>query len=72
MGGSGPLGEGSGVVTPVALENFHMLKQRQRSDTFIDQADGRERVNLLNWDGRGGAGPLLTPADAPEPDEARP
>jgi nitrate reductase beta subunit len=72
MGGSGPLGEGSGVVTPVALENFHMLKQRQRSDTFIDQADGRERVNLLNWDGRGGAGPLLPPADAPEPDEVRP
>ena len=54
MGGSGPFGESSGGPAPVAVENFHMLKQRQRSDTFVDPSDGRERVNLLNWDGKGG------------------
>ena len=53
MGGSGPFGEMSGGATPIAVENYHMLKQRQRSDTFVDLADGRLRVNLLNWDGKG-------------------
>ncbi|MCW2621380.1 MAG: nitrate reductase, beta subunit [Frankiales bacterium] len=61
MGGSGPFGESSGGPTPVAVENFHMLRQRQRSDTFVDPADGRERVNLLNWDGKGKAAPYLPP-----------
>jgi nitrate reductase beta subunit len=65
MGGSGPFGESSGGPVPVAVENFHMLKQRQRSDTFVDPSDGRERVNLLNWDGNGGA-------YLPEPDEDEP
>jgi len=55
MGGSGPFGEASGGAVPVAVENFHMLRQRQRSDTFVDPTDGREKVNLLNWDGKGGA-----------------
>jgi nitrate reductase beta subunit len=55
MGGSGPFGESSGGPAPIAVENFHALRQRQRSDTFVDPADGRERINLLNWDGNGGA-----------------
>ena len=55
MGGSGPFGESSGGPVPVAVENFHALRQRQTSDTFVDPADGAERVNLLNWDGKGAA-----------------
>ena len=56
MGGSGPFGEGSGVPTPIAVENFQMLKDRQTSDTVVE-SEGRQyrqdRTNLLNWDGRG-------------------
>jgi nitrate reductase beta subunit len=51
MGGSGPFGEGSGVPTPIAVENFQMLKDRQTSD----------RVNLLNWDGKGNPDGLFPP-----------
>ena len=61
MGGSGPFGESSGGPPPVAVENFHALRQRQTSDTFVDPADGAERVNLLNWDGKGGAARLMPP-----------
>ena len=43
MGGSGPFGETSGGASPIAVENFRMLHDRQTS----------ERVNLLNWDGKG-------------------
>jgi len=53
MGGDGPFGEGSGATTPVAVENFHMLKERQTTDGFADPADKAARVNLLNWDGKG-------------------
>jgi nitrate reductase beta subunit len=54
MGGSGPFGEASGRPTPIAVENFHALADRQRSDTFADPSDsGRARINLLNWDGKG-------------------
>ena len=63
---SGPFGESSGGAVPIALENFQMLKQRQRSDTFIDPSDGRERVNLLNWDGRGKGGAFLPVPEAPD------
>src|ERR1019366_10453204 len=59
MGGSGPFGESSGGPLPVAVENFHALRQRQTSDTFVDPADGAERVNLLNWDGKGGSSRLM-------------
>lgn len=52
MGESGPFGEGSGELTPVAVENFQMLKQRQTSDT-ISGTEKKGRVNLLNWDGKG-------------------
>ncbi len=53
MGGSGPFGESSGGPVPLALENFHALKQRQTSDTIADPEDRAGRVNLLNWDGNG-------------------
>ncbi len=65
MGGSGPFGESSGGPVPVAVENFHALRQRQTSDTFVDPADGAERVNLLNWDGKG-AGSRLMPGRHPD------
>jgi len=53
MGGSGPFGEGSGAGTPLAVENFQALKQRQTADSLSDPADKEARVNLLNWDGKG-------------------
>jgi nitrate reductase beta subunit len=53
-GMSGPFGEVSGRPTPIAVENFQALADRQRSDTFADPSDAsRARVNLLNWDGKG-------------------
>ncbi len=61
MGGSGPFGESSGGPAPVAVENFHALRQRQTSDEFVDPADGTRRVNLLNWDGKGAAGDVMPP-----------
>ena len=39
MGGSGPFGETSGRPVPIAVENFHALADRQRSDTFADPSD---------------------------------
>ena len=69
---SGPFGESSGGAVPIALENFQMLKQRQRSDTFVDPSDGRERVNLLNWDGKGQGGLFLPAPDAPGDDGGGP
>ena len=61
MGGSGPFGESSGGPQPIAVENFHALKQRQTSDEIVDPGDGRRRVNLLNWDGKGAAADLMPP-----------
>ena len=58
---SGPFGESSGGVTPVAVENFHMLKQRQTSGAIVDPADKARRVNLLNWDGKGAGKDLFPP-----------
>jgi nitrate reductase / nitrite oxidoreductase, beta subunit len=53
-GMAGPFGEASGKPSPIAVENFHALANRQRSDTFADPSDpDRARVNLLNWDGKG-------------------
>ncbi|MFV0458928.1 MAG: nitrate reductase subunit beta, partial [Actinomycetales bacterium] len=46
-------GEGSGALTPVAVENLQLLKDRQTSDDIVGEAGTRGRVNLLNWDGRG-------------------
>ncbi|WP_462417129.1 nitrate reductase subunit beta [Kytococcus sp. Marseille-QA3725] len=52
---SGPFGEGSGRggVTPVAVENFEMLRERQTSDELVGGGSKTGRVNLLNWDGKG-------------------
>ena len=71
MGGSGPFGESSGGVTPIAVENFHMLVERQTSDTLTDPGDKELRVNLLNWDGKGRPSGLFPPqpggsADTPD------
>ncbi|WP_030176623.1 nitrate reductase subunit beta [Spirillospora albida] len=61
MGGSGPFGESSGGAAPIAVENFHMLRQRQTSDSPVDPADKHTRVNLLNWDGKGTPSGLFPP-----------
>ena len=53
MGGGGRLGEGSGALTPVAVENFRVLKERQTAETLVSGGGKAGRVNLLNWDGRG-------------------
>ncbi|MEV0629935.1 nitrate reductase subunit beta [Nonomuraea wenchangensis] len=47
-GMQGPFGEASGRPQPVSVESFHGLKERQTGDEVTHQ-----RVNLLNWDGRG-------------------
>jgi nitrate reductase beta subunit len=52
MGGWGPFGESSGGVTPIAVENFHMLKDRQTADVPTSPS-GPGRVNLLNRDAKG-------------------
>jgi nitrate reductase / nitrite oxidoreductase, beta subunit len=73
MGGSGPFGEGSGSKTPLAVENFRMLKDRQTRDGITSPDDKRGRVNLLNWDGKGsppGMFPSPEPPDAPEQPDA--
>ena len=57
-------GEGSGVPTPIAVENFHMLRERQTADTLSSPAGGGTRVNLLNWDGKGPPAELFPPGDA--------
>src|SRR5690606_28272487 len=53
MGGTGPFGEGSGRRERLAVESFHALKQRQTGDTVASPENKRERVNPLNWDGKG-------------------
>ncbi len=50
---SGPFGEASGRSVPVAVETFHALQQRQRSEVTVPPEDREGRVNLLNWDGQG-------------------
>lgn len=46
-------GEGSGLPTPIAVENFELLKERQTADSVTDPPDKVSRVNLLNWNGKG-------------------
>src|SRR3954462_7572304 len=71
MGGSGPFGEGSGALTPIAVENFQMLQDRQTSDTLAAPAGKMSRVNLLNWGGKGSASGLCPPkSEGPEAVEA--
>ncbi|BDZ42392.1 nitrate reductase subunit beta [Paraoerskovia sediminicola] len=59
MGGAGPFGSSSGTPAPVAVENFHALKNRQTAD----QPSSSGRVNLLNWDGNGSPEGLFPPSD---------
>jgi nitrate reductase / nitrite oxidoreductase, beta subunit len=61
MGGSGPFGESSGVPTPIAVENFNMLRERQTADSVVAPPDKGSRVNLLNWDGKGRPAGLFPP-----------
>jgi nitrate reductase beta subunit len=63
MGGWGPFGEGSGGVTPIAVENFQALKDRQTADFATDPGDKARRVNLLNWDGKGSPHGLFPPQE---------
>ena len=71
MGGSGPFGEGSGGPTPIAVENFQMLQERQTSDSGAEASRRRGRTNLLNWDGRGKPAGLFPKGDKDVPkDEA--
>ncbi|MFE2757630.1 nitrate reductase subunit beta [Actinosynnema sp. NPDC059335] len=65
MGGSGPFGEGSGGTSPIAVENFRMLRDRQTTDTLAAPVDKGSRVNLLNWDGKGRPEGLFPPKDRP-------
>ena len=68
MGGSGPFGEGSGAPTPIAVENFAMLQDRQTSDTMAGPAEKGSRVNLLNWDGKGAPSGMFPPKSGKEKD----
>lgn len=43
-------------MTPVAVENFQVLKEAQTTERFQEMAADnplRGRVNLLSWDGKG-------------------
>ncbi|WP_107771850.1 nitrate reductase subunit beta [Nocardioides sediminis] len=54
-------GEGSGYPTPVAVENFRMLQDRQTADELVGGGTKEGRVNLLNWDGKGSPEGLFPP-----------
>jgi nitrate reductase beta subunit len=41
------------VPTPIAVENFQMLRDRQTADQGINPAARGAKINLLNWDGKG-------------------
>jgi nitrate reductase beta subunit len=64
MTGSGPFGEGSGRATPVSVETFHALRDRQTSDRVTDTSQPGARINLLNWDGKGRPAGLFPPRSA--------
>jgi nitrate reductase beta subunit len=49
------------------VENFRALRARQTSDEFIDAGDGRRRLNLINWDGKGAAADVMPPRAQDEP-----
>ena len=66
MGGSGPFGEGSGGQDPLAVENFHMLQQRQTTDTVAEPESRKARVNLLNWDGKSAPAGMFPPKAGPD------
>ena len=66
MGGSGPFGESSGGASPIAVENFHMLQERQTSDDLVSGGSKKGRVNLLNWTGDGVPPGMFPPKRNPE------
>ena len=49
--------------TPIAVENFQMLQERQTSDSIVETDHRRGRTNLLNWDGQGKPGGLFPKGD---------
>jgi len=57
---------------PLAVENFHALRQRQTSDSHAGPDDKAGRVNLLNWDTRGRPEGLFPPRSDSDagPDES--
>ncbi len=65
MYGSAPFGEASGRPTPVAVETFHALRQRQTSETPAGGASMKGRTNLLNWDGNGAPPGMFPSRGAP-------
>jgi len=65
-GQSDLFGEGSGLPTPIAVENFQMLQSRQTSDSLAGPDAKDSRVNLLNWDGKGSPGGLFPPREDEE------
>ncbi len=71
MGGSGPFGDASGTPTPIAVENYRLLRERQTADTPATPHAETTRVNLLNWDGKGHP-PGLFPTSAPPTDNTEP
>ncbi|GAA3861429.1 nitrate reductase subunit beta [Saccharothrix violaceirubra] len=62
-GMDGPFGESSGGASPIAVENFHLLRERQTGDTVAAPVDKSRRVNLLNWDGKGRPEGLFPPRE---------
>ena len=63
MGGRDPSGGLRAPPTPIAVENFQMLRDRQTSDTVASPEGKASRVNLLNWDGKGTPAGLFPPKD---------
>ena len=59
-------GESSGGPAPIAVENFRVLRDRQTADTVAGPAGKAGRVNLLNWDGKGGTARLMPPRRGPD------
>jgi nitrate reductase beta subunit len=51
------------------VENFHMLRDRQTSDTYASPEDKHTRVNLLNWDGKGTPEGLFPPRPTAPPED---
>ncbi|HEU4346622.1 MAG TPA: nitrate reductase subunit beta, partial [Actinoplanes sp.] len=75
MGGWGPFGESSGGVSPIAVENFAMLRDRQTSDVVAapgGPGSRAARVNLLNWDGKSRPDGLFPPRPAEQEQEQEP
>jgi nitrate reductase beta subunit len=54
------------------VENFQMLKDRQTSDSVVENEHRRGRTNLLNWDGRGKPPGLFPSRHDGEPEDQSP